>query len=312
MPKRNLILEPIEEPQAEAKPEPQAEPETSRALAVLPEILEGGPLLLNPAVPFDNAQKLIEAYHWHAGERVRTLMHYPHEYWKWDRTHWAVLGDDSLRAGVWKQLHVADKYGKRGPDRFEPKTSDVSWTIDALKGSTDLPNEFSMPGWFGKSPVDDPLELVACQNGLLHLPTRRLLPHTTRFWSPNVLEFGFDPTARAPRFEQFLREIFPADRTAQDGLLEMFGLCLTGVTKYQKVFILVVPTRGGRGTIGRVLKGLVGAENYIGTSLRSLSEPFGMQSYIGKKVVVYTDARIEGLPMKVAELDCRDAIGHLW
>jgi putative DNA primase/helicase len=62
--------------------------------------------------------------------------------------------------------------------------------------------------------------------------------------------------------------------------------------------MLVGPTRGGRGTIGRVLKGLVGAENYIGTSLRSLSEPFGMQSYIGKKVVVYTDARIEGLPMR--------------
>ena len=93
-------MEPIEEPQAEAKLKPQAEPGTSRALAVLPEILEGGPLLLNPAVPFDNAQKLIEAYHWHAGERVRTLMHYQHEYWKWDRTHWAVLGDDSLRAGV--------------------------------------------------------------------------------------------------------------------------------------------------------------------------------------------------------------------
>ena len=286
--------------QAAPEAEPEPEPATSRALVpvALPEVLDSEALLLNSAVPFDNAEKLIEAYHWHGEERVRTLMHYQNEYWKWGGTHWAVVSDDTMRANVWKQLHVADKFGKRGRERFEPKTSDVSWTMDALKGSTDLPPENTMPAWFGKSPVDDPLELVACQNGLLHLPTRRLWPHSPRFWSPNVLEFGFDPTAKAPRFKQFLQEIFPGDREAQDGLLEMFGLCVTDITKFQKAFMFVGPTRGGRGTIGRVLQGLIGKANYIGTSLRSLSEPFGMQSYIGKKVVVYTDARVDGLPLK--------------
>ena len=156
-----------------------------------------------------------------------------------------------------------------------------------------------MPGWFGAGRPDGDLrELVACQNGLLHVPTRCLLPHSPRFWSANVLDFRYEPQARAPRFEQFLQEIFPDDDDAQRGLLEMFGYCLTDLTKYQKAFMFVGPPRGGRGTIGRVLRGLIGAENYIGTSLRAFSELFGMENFVGKKVAVFSDARLDGVPQR--------------
>jgi len=156
-----------------------------------------------------------------------------------------------------------------------------------------------MPGWFGAGqPEGDLRELVACQNGILHIPTRKLKPHTPRFWSPNVLDFAYNPKARAPRFEQFLREIWPGDDEAQQCLLEMFGLCLTDITKYQKAFMFVGPPRGGRGTIGRVLKALIGPSNYISTSLRAFSEQFGMESFVGKKVAVFSDARLDGVPQR--------------
>jgi putative DNA primase/helicase len=78
----------------------------------------------------------------------------------------------------------------------------------------------------------------------------------------------------------------------------MFGLCITDVTKYQKAFMFVGPRRGGRGTIGRVLQGLVGKPNYIGTSLKAFSETFGMENFIGKKAVVFSDARLDGVPQR--------------
>jgi putative DNA primase/helicase len=109
------------------------------------------------------------------------------------------------------------------------------------------------------------------------------------------LEFGYDPKAKAPRFEQFLREVWPDDDEARQSLLEMFGLCFTDITKYHQAFMLVGPPRGGRGTIGRVLHGLIGEENYVGTTLKALSEPFGLESFIGKKVVAFPDARLEGV-----------------
>jgi putative DNA primase/helicase len=172
--------------------------------------------------------------------------------------------------------------------------------LDALQGLLNLePKQHPMPGWFGPGrPEGDLRELVACRNGLLHFPTRVILPHSPRFWSANVLDFTYDPDARAPRFEQFLEEVFPGDREAQQCLLEVYGLILTDVTKYQKAFMFVGPPRGGRGTIGRVLRGLIGEDNYIGTSLKSFSESFGMEDFIGKKVVVFSDAKLDGVPLR--------------
>jgi len=119
--------------------------------------------------------------------------------------------------------------------------------------------------------------------------------HTPRFWSCNVLGFEYDQGAKAPRFEQFLEEIFPGDGGAQGGLLELIGLCMTDETKYQKAFMFIGPRRGGRGTMGRVLRGLIGDENYVGPRLRGMVKQFGMQSWIGKKVALFPDVRTDGL-----------------
>jgi phage/plasmid-associated DNA primase len=135
--------------------------------------------------------------------------------------------------------------------------SDVNATLDALKASINLPasDDNAMPGWFGPGrPEGDLRELVVCKNGVLHIPTRTRLDHTPRFWSPNALDIAYDPKAKAPRFKRFLDEIWPGDEQAQQCLLEMFGLCLTDITKYQKAFMFVGPRRGGRGTIGRVIQ----------------------------------------------------------
>ena len=283
---------PAKQPPAESEEQSSQEELAPTLIPVSPR----EPILLNPGAPYDNAQKLITEYHWHTGQRVRTLQHYQKDFWKWDGTHWVQVDDDGARSDVWKQLDAADKIVKGGKrERFEPSPHHVNGTMDALRGATSLPKSTLMPGWFGPAPVDDMQEMVACQNGMLHLPTRRLFPHTPRFWSANVLEFGYDPKAKAPRFEQFLREVWPDDDEAQQSLLEMFGLSFTDITKYHQAFMLVGPPRGGRGTIGRLLHGLIGEENYVGTTLKALSEPFGLESFIGKKVVAFPDARLEGV-----------------
>jgi putative DNA primase/helicase len=159
--------------------------------------------------------------------------------------------------------------------------------------------ENEMPAWLvGNAPAENLRELVACQNGLLDVRTRAKVPHTRRFWSPNVLEFDYDPSAKAPRFEQFLEEVWPGDDEAQQSVVEMMGLLLTDETKYQKAWMFVGPKRGGRGTIGRLIRGLIGKENYVGSTMHSFGEPFGMQSFIGKKVAVFSDARLDGVQRK--------------
>lgn len=254
------------------------------------------PGTLNPKAPLDNARKFVALRHWRSVEKVRSVCFWQGQFWEWKETHWRVVDSDTVRAKIYKFLDQAERELRRDClVRFEPDNTAVNKTVDALRAEANLEPGFEMPGWFGECPVENIRELVACQNGLLYVPERRLLPHTPRFWSPNVLEFTYDPSARGPRFEQFLEEVWPGDEEAQQTLVEMIGLCLTDVTKYQKAYMFIGPKRGGRGTIGRLLQGFIGRENYIGSTMHGFSESFGMQSFIGKKVVVFSDARLDGV-----------------
>jgi putative DNA primase/helicase len=281
---------------------------TGRALAVVPAVAEPAEawgfcndgkmtlgIELHPTVPFVNAQKLVGARAWHHRDGMRTLHFSQGVFWDWDGQRYCEVDGDKMDATLWRQLDQAEKFGKgRRLEGFDPKPEDVSGTFKALKGYCHT--DKAMPEWFGPGRPDGDLrEIIACRNGLVQMERRLLLPHTPRFWNPNVLDFDYDPKARAPRFEQFLRELWPGDIEAQEAFKDMIGVCLTDITRYQKIFMLFGPRRGGRGTTGRLLRQLIGPSNYLGTNLKTFCGEFGMQDFPGKKVIVFSDARLDGL-----------------
>ena len=78
-------------------------------------------------------------------------------------------------------------------------------------------------------------------------------------------------------------------------LQEFFGLWLTDETKYQKACVLLGPPRSGKGTIGRLLKGLLGRTSYAAVSLQTLgTDQFGMEHLIGKKLALVPDVKLDG------------------
>jgi putative DNA primase/helicase len=163
----------------------------------------------------------------------------------------------------------------------------------ALQSAALLASDVRHPAWLGEDcPVEDVRQLIACKNGLLHFPSGKLFNHDPRFWSHNVLPFEYDPAAQCQRWIQFLEEILPGDTKAHETTQEIFGLCLTDETRFQKSFLFYGPKRSGKGTIGRVLRQLVGVDNYVGPTLAGFVKQFGMQSWIGKKVSVFSDARL--------------------
>ena len=58
--------------------------------------------------------------------------------------------------------------------------------------------------------------------------------------------------------------------------------------------MLVGPKRSGKGTIARVLRGLVGTENVCGPTLASLGTNFGLWPLLGKSIAQISDARLGG------------------
>jgi len=63
-------------------------------------------------------------------------------------------------------------------------------------------------------------------------------------------------------------------------------------TSLQKMFLLLGPTRSGKGTIGRLLTELVGAANVCAPTMNSLGTAFGLQPLLGKQLAVVSDMRL--------------------
>jgi putative DNA primase/helicase len=69
------------------------------------------------------------------------------------------------------------------------------------------------------------------------------------------------------------------------------------------MFLLVGPKRSGKGTIARVLTGIVGRGNVAAPTLAGLSTNFGLWPLIGKSVAIISDARLSGRADQVAVVE---------
>lgn len=166
--------------------------------------------------------------------------------------------------------------------------------IGAAKGITNLLAKIETPSWLGDADCRAD-EVISCKNGLVHWPTRKLLPHRPGYYVHHSVPFAFDPAAAVPeRWLNFLDELWPGDQDSVDALQETFGYLINGDCRQQKIFMLVGPKRSGKGTIGRVLTRMLGKHNVAGPTLASLGTNFGLQDLIGKPVALVSDARIGG------------------
>ncbi len=191
---------------------------------------------------------------------------------------------------------------KKQPPRVRPVTSKlIGDVLQALRGLCLLRAETDAPAWIDSATGPDPAGLLPLRNGILDLGAlveergRCLLPLSPLFFTPTAAPFDFDPTAPAPcEWLKFLREVWPDDPASIDTLQEWFGYLLTPDTRQQKILFLLGPRRGGKGTITRVLRELVGPANVAGPTLGSLSTNFGLWPLLGKSVAIVSDARLSG------------------
>src|SRR5215470_15597368 len=257
-------------------------------------IAQPNALNLDRGIPLDSARAFIEVNYTVKG--ARTLQHYSGEFYCWTGMYYRKIDDDSIRSQVWYFLDSANHVLKSNiPVPFAPTSRRVTEVIDALKAAANLDSSVSVPSWLGDRASPPPLDILACKNGLLHLPSRQLLDHTSEFFSHAAVPFCYEPNAPEPReWISFLASIWGDDANAIRTLQEIFGYCLTFDTRQQKIFLLVGPKRSGKGTIARVLTELLGRQNVAGPTLASFGTNFGLSSLIDKPIAVVADVRLGG------------------
>lgn len=260
-----------------------------------------------------------------------TLRYYRDQWWHWNGRNYRIVPDGENRArltatakadfdrrNVNDQLvdahhdaQIAEATKNQKSTDGTPKRSTkkpttahkvtgrlISDVGHALQSLTLLNSTCEAPIWLGCDGKFPANEILACRNGLIHLPSLVagkdfFLAPTPRFFSPSCIDFDFDPCAPPPEiWLNFLNQLWANDTESISTLQEAIGYLLTQDTRLQKIIMLIGPPRGGKGTIVRIVHAILGEANVVSPTLSDLAGRFGLWGLIGKSVATVSDVRL--------------------
>lgn len=134
----------------------------------------------------------------------------------------------------------------------------------------------------------DLMKFVPCNNGMLRVADRALLPFSPGYRRRNKLAVEFKAGAASPLFVETL--LAPALEGEDIDLLQRWcGLALIGVNLAQRFIILTGTAGGGKGTLVRVIVGIIGAVNVGSLRPDLLGERFELGRLLGKSLLYGAD-----------------------
>lgn len=264
-------------------------------------IADPGEKILDPAAPLRIADAVIDLHF--RSQNQRTLHYCSDSFWKWDNKQYVEMQEGEIRQIVYSYLRDAKQIEEeKCVTDFNPNKYKVDQVIDALHSTCyHTHNPTSGAIWLDGRCGPRPKFLISFRNGLLNLTDWHehsktpLIPHTPSLMNVNSLPFDFDPAAAVPqKWHNFLNTLWAEDLESQLLLQEWMGYLLTQDTSFNKILLMVGPPRSGKGTIGRILRELLGHGNVVGPTLSSLGGEFGLQPFLNMTLALISDARING------------------
>jgi putative DNA primase/helicase len=147
---------------------------------------------------------------------------------------------------------------------------------------------------------------INCITGELKFADGRwhLLPHERDHFHTTMIPVAYDPAATAPRFEQFLGELFDGDPDAADKamvVIEALGYTLTTSCRLEKFFMLVGSGANGKSVLLSVVADLVGSHHVSAVQPNQFDNRFQRAHLHGKLANIITEIA-EGAEIHDAQL----------
>jgi putative DNA primase/helicase len=149
-------------------------------------------------------------------------------------------------------------------------------------------------------------ETVNCLNGELELIDGlwSLQQHRRENYRTTQIPVLYDPTACAPRFEQFLGQVFRDDNDGEakrQALLEMMGYSLMSHARHEKFALLIGPGSNGKSVVLKLLEGLLGSANVAGVQPSNFNNIF-QRGHLDQKLANIVTELKQGEVIADAEL----------
>lgn len=207
-----------------------------------------------------------------------------------------------LDKGVWKVMESGE-LKQRAQRSLEEDRSVMSHFVDGVVSV--FKNEIYRPGH--KFNIGNP-EVINTPSGELHFDRDAekwsLLSHNRNAYRTSQIPVKYDPGADAPRFRQFLSEIFQEDIDKDDKIratLEMVGYTMVAHCEYELFILLIGAGANGKSVLLAVLEALIGQENVVGVQPSQFDNRFQRAHLRHKLANIVTEIR-QGEVIADAEL----------
>ena len=123
--------------------------------------------------------------------------------------------------------------------------------------------------------------VINVKNGLLDLETLQLQPHAPDYLSTAQIDVVYDAEAKAPRIQQFLKEVAHSEDIAL--IEEVIGWLLWPDYNIHKALMLIGAGRNGKGTLLRLITAFLGKKSISNVTLQDLvGDRFAKADLYGK------------------------------
>lgn len=177
--------------------------------------------------------------------------------------------------------------------------------------------------------------IINFRNGILHLDTMELMPHTPDILSSIQIPCDFKGEQATPVFDKFMNEFTDGDKEKQQLLLEFVGAAISNVYGYRfkgyngNSLFLVGKGNTGKSVLKKFVESLIGEENCSNGDLQDLENRFGTYNIYNKRLYGNSDTgfmvvkelkifkQLTGGDSIMVEGKCRDCFnytfkGFLW
>ena len=209
-------------------------------------------------------------------------------FWQWDqRGLWRKLDDREIKQHIQARCATLLK-------KFNKHT--IESILDMIKTAT-YDRNFKF---------NEAKKFINVLNGELHYNggNWNLSPPVRENYLTTQLPVNFIPNAQAPRFEQFLDEVFrdDTDRDFKKILVcEFIGYSLLPSCEYEKFIILIGPGANGKSVLMNILAALVGLENIAAVQPSMFDNRF-QRAHLHNKLVNLVTEIAEGHEIADAQL----------
>lgn len=163
-----------------------------------------------------------------------------------------------------------------------------------------IPMDDRIPGLHNISELPDPDFCISLKGHILDMKARVagkpesqwLFPRCPEWFDPISIDCTtptyYDPARDCPQWLDFLHQTLQ-NQTLIQRLQRFFGYCLLPATDLHRALFLFGVSCSGKSTICSVLEHVLGSDACCSASMASLSNDFGLQPMIGRRLLILPD-----------------------